>query len=148
LGPLVRRHNKIDVASSCAIKRMVGHASSIDTHLTELITPRYGRSLILERAHRLPAVEAGVIDRYRLLAVTQLQARQSHTLSLRASASAGHRKDEASDLSEASLHSCEVNVTDIRRMRDETWRRQSGLRLPTGAGSADRWPAAGRRGGR
>jgi hypothetical protein len=66
---------------------MVGHTGSVDAHLTQLISPRYGRSLILERAHRLPAVEAGVVDRDRLFAVTQLQARQSHTRSLRASAS-------------------------------------------------------------
>ena len=47
---------------------MIGTAACVETHGAELVAPRQGGCLILERAHRLPALKARIADRDLLVA--------------------------------------------------------------------------------
>src|SRR5580693_247718 len=48
-----------------AIQGMIGHACRVHAQPAQLITPRDGGALVLERGDRLPALEARIVDRNR-----------------------------------------------------------------------------------
>jgi hypothetical protein len=64
-GPLLRRDDEIDVTTPEPIGWLVGDATGINIHLAEPVAPCHGGGLLLERADRLPALEARIADRYR-----------------------------------------------------------------------------------
>src|ERR1700694_3873832 len=60
--PLLGRNDEIDISSPEAIRGPIGDAARVDTHLSELVAPCQRGLLILERADRLPALQARVVD--------------------------------------------------------------------------------------
>ena len=93
--PLVRRDNEVDVASAEPVERVIGDAAGVEAHMTELIPPGEGSVLLLERAHRLPALEARIADGNRLFPGTPSEARDMHTPSVRIRRSAAGRQRAA-----------------------------------------------------
>ena len=63
--PLLGRYDEVDVASAEAIERVVCRARGVDAELTEPVAPGQGARLILERADRLPAVQARIANGHR-----------------------------------------------------------------------------------
>ena len=51
---LLGRHHQVDVSMAEPVERVIGNAGRLDTQGSKLITPRHGRSLVLERGHGLP----------------------------------------------------------------------------------------------
>jgi hypothetical protein len=58
--------DQVDISPTETIERVIRNATGLETHTSELIAPRQRRSLLLEHADRLPALQARVADRYRL----------------------------------------------------------------------------------
>ena len=83
--PLLRGDDQIDVSPAELIQGPICHEAGVDTHRSELIAPRQRGLGLLERAHRLPAIEPWVADGHRrFLANTALEeTRDPHATSLR-----------------------------------------------------------------
>ncbi len=135
--PLLGWNHEVDVATAEAVRGMVRHTARLNTHRTQLIAPCHGRPLVLERADRLPPLEARVPDRHRFLLgdATLEEARNRHASSLR-----GDRVDGV----RATLSAWSRPPT---RSRSPTPAPPTARRSPTGWGvprpvrrSAPRWP--------
>jgi hypothetical protein len=58
---------------------MIGYTGRVHPKRSELVTPRYGGVLILERTDRLPAVKPRIANRHRrVLGATTEEAKTSH----------------------------------------------------------------------
>jgi hypothetical protein len=66
--PLLRWDHEINLTATDSIEFVISHARGFDAHAPELVTPRHGRLLVLERADGLPPVQPWVADRNRRLA--------------------------------------------------------------------------------
>jgi hypothetical protein len=84
--PLLGWDDEVDVTPAEAIERVIGRTAGLQTHAPELITPGQCRRAILERADRLPPVQARVPNGHRLLLgdAAPQKARQRHPTSVRA----------------------------------------------------------------
>jgi len=62
--PLLLRDHQIDVAAAESVERVIGAASRVEAHASELVAPRERCCLVLKHADCLPVLEPGVTDQH------------------------------------------------------------------------------------
>jgi hypothetical protein len=55
-GPLLGRHDEINITTPEPIQRLIGDAAGINIQLSEPVAPCHGRRLILERTDCFPGL--------------------------------------------------------------------------------------------
>ncbi len=95
--PLGGRDHEVDLTATEPVKRMIRRAACLDAHRSQLIPPGDSRSLILERADRLPGLDPWIADENRVLPgeASLQESRAHHPASVRAGRAAGDGRSTA-----------------------------------------------------